>query len=55
MSKEQVVELLGQPSQIANDEWYYERVGNPGWVDVRFGEDGKVLGMGDESAFPQWK
>ncbi len=54
-SKERVVEKLGLPThKHSENEWYYTRFCNPGWVEIMFDNEGKVSGLNDESAFPSW-
>jgi hypothetical protein len=49
--KEEIVRLLGQPSAVDNRQWIYDRWANPGWVEISFGEDGRVQSVNDESPF----
>ena len=51
MSKEEVAEVLGQPSRERTSEraWEYEHFLNPGWVDIYFDSSGRMSGINDES------
>ena len=49
MSKEEVVALLGQPSEETNEtEWKYFRKYRIGWVEVFFDVDGRVVEVNTE-------
>jgi hypothetical protein len=52
MTQHQVIEILGEPQSRKEGEWHYERIGNPGWVEVWFDDDGRVQEVNDESVFP---
>jgi len=49
-TRNEVLRLAGEPSLITDQgDWGYERVGNPGWVDVYFDSNGIVSDINDES------
>jgi hypothetical protein len=46
--------LLGDPSEVRDDEWIYARSLNSGWVQIRFDETERVTGVNDEQACPEF-
>ncbi|MGE0376831.1 MAG: hypothetical protein AB7Q45_15585 [Planctomycetaceae bacterium] len=54
MSAAEVEQRLGPPEAGESDPqcWIYSRIGNPGWVEIHFDVQGRVLEVNDESPFP---
>jgi len=51
MSKADMQDILGKPKILDGDpDWIYERVGNPGWVEIHFDAQGRLDRLNDESA-----
>ena len=54
MLQNRVQEIMGQPKRIrlegSGEVWVYSRVGNVGYVDIRFDDRRVVWGVNDESA-----
>ena len=52
MTKAQVQSLVGPPARTyGEDQWQYQRAFNPGWVEIWFDGDGKLLDVNDESIY----
>ena len=53
MPRESVREILGEPTDVSNErDWQYSRTANAGWVQISFDNEGTVIQINDESAFP---
>lgn len=52
MTQAEVEHILGSPRDVRNDDWYYSRLGNQGWLAVSFDHQGRVVNVNDESVFP---
>ena len=51
-TREAVVRTIGLPTTtLGDDTWIYSPWPNQGYVTIRFGADGKVGSVGDESVF----
>lgn len=50
-AKKDVVQRIGEPSEVDLNSWIYTRWGNQGYVVISFTDDGRVLSVNDESAF----
>ena len=51
MSQSEVRTILGSPQEEREEQWFYSRWGNPGYVAVSFDTSGHVIDVNDESAF----
>jgi hypothetical protein len=48
-SKDHVVSVLGKPAESQGSSWIYRRHLNPGWLEIRFDTNDRVVAINDES------